>query len=89
MTVEDLLSFRRENGFIENVTIWKSDGKDSDGYEKILEFNPDFYKAISREVLDSKIENYDFEFEEDYCPASTLVIFINQENNTKKNSRTF
>lgn len=84
MTVEDLLSFRRENGLIGNVTIWKSDGEDSDEYEKISEFNPDFYKTLSREILDLKVENYDIYFDEGCSPKPSLVIFVNQENNTKK-----
>ena len=39
---------------------------------------------VSREILDLKVENYDFEFEEDYYPVPTIVIFVNQENSTKK-----
>lgn len=84
MTVEDLLSFRRENGNLENVTIWRSCQENINEYEKITEFNPEFYKTVSREILDLKVENYDIDFEEDYCPIPTLLIFVNQENSIKK-----
>ena len=46
-------------------------------YEKIAEFNPEFYEAVSKEILDLEIENYDIDFEEDYCPTPTLLIFVN------------
>lgn len=84
MTVEDLLSFRRENGILGNVTIWKSGDENLNEYEKIAEFNPDFYKTLSREILDLKVENYDIDFDEGCSPEPSLAIFVNQENNTKK-----
>lgn len=84
MTVEDFLSFRKENGFLEKVEVWKNGGENLNKYEKIAEFNPEFYKMVSREILDLKVENYDFEFEENYYPVPTIVIFVNQENSTKK-----
>ena len=89
MTVEDLLSFRRENGLLENVTIWKSNGENSDGYEKIAEFNPEFYKTVSREILDLKVENYDIDFDEGCSPEPSLAIFVNQENSNKKFQEVF
>ena len=45
--------------------------------QKIAEFNPEFYEAVSKEILDLEIENYDIDFEEDYCPTPTLLIFVN------------
>lgn len=45
--------------------------------KKIAEFNPGFYEAVSKEILDLEIENYDIDFEEDYCPIPTLLIFVN------------
>lgn len=89
MTVEEFLSFRRENGYLEKAEVWKNDGENLNEYEKIAEFNPEFYKTVSREILDLKVENYDFEFEEDYCPVPTIVIFVNQENSTKKIKEVF
>ena len=32
---------------------------------------------VSKEILDLEIENYDIDFEEDYCPIPTLLIFVN------------
>lgn len=77
MTVKELLSFRRKNGFLEKVTVWKSCNENANEYEKIAEFNPEFYETVSKEILDLEIENYDIDFEEDYCPIPTLLIFVN------------
>ena len=77
MTVKELLSFRRKNGLIEKVTEWKNCNDNAYEYEKIAEFNTEFYEAVSKEILDLEIENYDIDFEEDYCPTPTLLIFEN------------
>ena len=62
MTVKELLSFRRKNGLLEKVTVWKSCNENANEYEKIAEFNPGFYEAVSKEILDLEIENYDIDF---------------------------
>lgn len=49
MTVKELLSFRRKNGLLEKVTVWKSCNENANEYEKIAEFNPGFYEAVSKE----------------------------------------
>ena len=77
MTVKELLSFSRKNGLLEKVTVWKNCNENANEYEKIAEFNPEFYEAVSKEILDLEIENYDIDFEEDYCPTPTLLIFVN------------
>ena len=35
MTVKELLSFRRKNGLLEKVTIWKNCNENANEYEKI------------------------------------------------------
>ena len=57
MTVKELLSFRRKNGLLEKVTVWKSCNENANEYEKIAEFNPGFYEAVSKEIIDLEIEN--------------------------------
>lgn len=34
MTVKELLSFRRKNGLLEKVTVWKSCNENANEYEK-------------------------------------------------------
>lgn len=56
MTVKELLSFRRKNGLLEKVTVWKNCNENANEYEKIAEFNTEFYEAVSKEILDLEIE---------------------------------
>ena len=103
MTVKEFLSFRKKDGFLNKVTIWKScqedgdtyqeDGdtyqEDGDTYQQIAEFNPEFYEVISKEVLDLEVENFDIDIDYGSDGGVVLLVFVNQENSTKKNSRTF
>ncbi len=84
MTVGDLVSSGRNDGFSGKVTIWKSDSKNINGYEIISIFDAELYKMVPREILDLKVEDYDFEFGEKRSPEPSLTIFVNQENSTKK-----
>lgn len=96
MTVKEFLGFRKKDGFLNKVTIWKScqeDGdtyqQDGDTYQQIAEFNPEFYEVISKEVLDLEVENFDIDIDYGSDGGVVLLVFVNQENSTKKNSRTF
>lgn len=84
MTVEDFLSFRKENGFLEKVEVWKNGGENLNKYKKIAEFNPEFYEVISKEVLDLEVENFDIDIEYGSDGGTVLLVFVNQENSTKK-----
>lgn len=96
MTVKEFLSFRKKDGFLNKVTIWKScqeDGdtyrQDGDTYQQIAEFNPEFYEVISKEVLDLEVENFDIDIEYGSDGGTVLLVFVNQENSTKKNQELF
>lgn len=89
MTVKEFLSFRKKDGFLNKVTIWKSHQEDGDTYQQIAEFNPEFYEVISKEVLDLEVENFDIDIDYGSDGGVVLLVFVNQENSTKKNSRTF
>lgn len=92
MTVKEFLSFRKKDGFLNKVTIWKScqeDGDtyqqiDGDTYRQIAEFNPEFYEVISKEVLDLEVENFDIDIDYGSDGGVVLLVFVNQENSTKK-----
>ena len=91
MTVKEFLSFRKKDGFLNKVTIWKScqeDGdtyqEDGDTYQQIAEFNPEFYEVISKEVLDLEVENFDIDIDYGSDGGVVLLVFVNQENSTKK-----
>lgn len=84
MTVKEFLSFRKKDGFLNKVTIWKSRQEDSDTYQQIAEFNPEFYEVISKEVLDLEVENFDIDIEYGSDEGVVLLVFVNQENSTKK-----
>ncbi|RHQ84456.1 hypothetical protein DWX89_09145 [Coprobacillus sp. AF21-8LB] len=84
MTVKEFLSFRKKDGFLNKVTIWKSCQEDGDTYQQIAEFNPEFYEVISKEVLDLEVENFDIDIEYGSDGGVVLLVFVNQENSTKK-----
>ena len=79
MTVKEFLSFRKKDGFLNKVTIWKSCQEDGDTYQQIAEFNPEFY-----EVIDLEVENFDIDIEYGSDGGVVLLVFVNQENSTKK-----
>lgn len=85
MTVKELLSFRKKDGFLDKVTIWKSRQEDGDTYQQIAEFNPEFYEVISKEILDLEVENFDIDIEYASDGGVVLLVFVKQENSTKKN----